>query len=104
MPGIFPDCGGGDQEHTFQSHQVPFDFYSAGVSCGQCSIHIPDPWFSKVNKTNSIESNVLDKRNQANSQFSRLACCVQVRPDLNEMIVVVGNNRSDEGDWFGGND
>ena len=32
--GIFPDCQGGDSEHTFAPHQVPYDYYSMGVSCG----------------------------------------------------------------------
>ena len=42
----------------------------------------------------------MEKRAQANSHFSRLACCIQIRPELNEMIVVVGNNKSVNGDWF----
>ena len=49
VPGIFPDCKGGDNEYTFAPHQVPYDFYGMGVSCGQCSVHIPDPWFDKLN-------------------------------------------------------
>ena len=34
----------------------------------------------------------------------RLACCIKVRPDMNEMVCVVGNNRSIEGEWFAGKD
>ena len=33
-PGIHADCQGGDTEHTFAPYQVPFDYYSMGVSCG----------------------------------------------------------------------
>merc|ERR1712242_119891 len=48
-PGIWADCDGGDNEYSMQPHQVPFDYYSAGVSCGQCAVHIPDPYFDKLN-------------------------------------------------------
>lgn len=65
-------------------------------------MHVPDPWFDKLNKMPSTEVRRLEKRGQPNSQFSRLACCVRVIPELNEMIVVVGNNRSVAGDWFTG--
>lgn len=104
VPGMFPDCDGGDKEHQMQSHQVPYDWYSMGVHCAQCSVHIPDPWFEKLNKKPSTETRRLESRSSPNSSFSRLACCVQVRPELNEMIVVVGNNKSVNGDWFTGDD
>ena len=104
VPGIHPDCEGGDGEHTMKPFQIPFDYYSSGVSCGQCSVHIPDPWFEKLNRIPSTEENVLEKRETPNSSFSRLACCVQVRPELNEMIVAVGDNQGVNGDWFTGND
>lgn len=50
-PGIHPDCDGGDKENQMLPYQVPFDWYSMGVHCGQCSVHIPDPWFDKLNKS-----------------------------------------------------
>ena len=31
IPGIFPDCDGGDSELT--PYQVPYDFFSGGVGC-----------------------------------------------------------------------
>ena len=104
VPGMAPDCDGGDKENSMESYQVPFDWYSMGVSCGQCSVHIPDPYFDKLNKKPSTETNRLDSRSSPNSQYARLSCCVQVRPELNEMIVVVGNNKSTNGDWFTGDD
>lgn len=102
VPGVHPDCDGGDKENSMQAYQVPYDFYAMGVHCAQCSVHIPDPWFDKLNKSPSTEVSRLASRSAPNSHFSRLACCVQVRPELNEMIVVVGNNRSVSGDWFTG--
>ena len=101
-PGIFADCKGGDLEHTFAPYQVPFDYYSAGVSCGQCHVMIADPYASKANPMPSTEQRAMDRVVGAQHANSRLACCVQIRPELNEMIVVVGDNRSAEGDWFQG--
>lgn len=85
-------------------YQIPYDFYSMGVSCGQCSVHIPEPYFEKCNKIPDTEEKCLIKRGEPNSQFSRLACCIQIRPELNEMIVVVGNNSTTNGEWFQGTD
>lgn len=104
VPGIHPDCDGGDKENQMLPYQIPFDWYSMGVSCGMCSVHIPDPYFDKLNKSPQVEQDKLIRRGMPNSQYSRLACCIQMRPELNEMIVVVGNNRSVEGEWFSSND
>ena len=52
----------------------------------------------------SSETTVLQKAAGTYDENSRLACCIQIRPELNEMIVVVGNNRSSDGDWFSGKD
>ena len=87
-----------------RAHQVPYDFYSAGVYCAQCAVHIPNPWFDKLNTKPSSEEYRLDVREEGNSSFTRLACCVKVRPDMNEMVCVVGQNRSANGDWFQGTD
>ena len=75
-------------------YQVPYDFYSAGVRTGQDAVHIGNPWFDKLNPKNSEELRVLEKRSAAHTRFTRLASCVRIMPDLNEMIVVIGNNRS----------
>jgi ferredoxin len=102
IPGIFPDCNGGDNE--LKPYQIPVDFYSTGVSCAQCSVVIPDPWYEQCNKTLSFEQTRMLKNNAAQASNSRLACCIQVRPELNEMICVVGNNRSTGGEWFTGHE
>ena len=99
---IIADCDGGDKENSMQAHQIPYDYYSAGVSCGQCSCAIPEPYFDKLNKMPSTEEDRLAKRTMPNSATTRLSCCIQIRPYLNEMIVIVGNNRSVNGEWFTG--
>ena len=105
IPGMFPDCDGGDKENSMQSHQIPVDFYSAGVHCAQCSVHISDPWYDQLNKQPITEQRRIEKRDLGNSSFTRLACCVQIRPELNEMIVVVGDNLSESSHgWMEGKD
>ena len=103
-PGIYADCGGGDLEHTFAPYQVPFDYYSAGVSCAQCHVIISDPFLEKTNPMPSTETRALDRAGSAQAAGSRLACCVQIRPELNEMICVVADNKTSDGDWFSGRD
>ena len=65
---------------------------------------IPDPWYEKLNTTLSFEQTRMLRNNAAQASNSRLACCIQVRPELNEMICVVGNNRSTGGEWFTGHE
>lgn len=83
---------------------MPVDYYSAGVSCAQCAVHIPNPWFNLLNTKPETETRRLTSREEGNSSFVRLACCVKVRPDMNEMVCVVGQNRSVDGEWFAGDD
>ena len=65
---------------------------------------ISDPYLSRLNEMPSTEERALWRAGSAQSEGSRLACCVQIRPELNEMIIVVGDNKSANGDWFSGND
>ena len=74
IPGIFADCNGGDNE--LKPYQVPVDMYTSGVSCAQCSIVVPDPWYDKCNTTLSFEQTRLERTNSAYSSNSRLACCI----------------------------
>ena len=50
----------------------------------------------------STEERALERATYATQEGSRLACCIQLRPELNEMICSVGTNRSSDGEWFGG--
>ena len=65
---------------------------------------VADPFFDKLNKMPSTENRALERAAGITHANSRLACCVQIRPELNEMICVVGNNRTTDGDWFAGKD
>ena len=75
-PGIHSDCGGGDQEHTFAPFQTPYDYYSMGVSCGQCQVIIQEPFFSMLNKSPSTETRTMNRACTGLHENSRLACCV----------------------------
>ena len=103
-PGIFADDQGGDLEHTMAPYQVPYDYYSGGVSSAQCHVMVSDPYYGLLNKMPSTEKRALTRMGSAQHANSRLASCVQVRPEVNEMIVVVADNRSADGDWFQGED
>jgi ferredoxin len=70
--------------------------------CGQCQVIVADPWFDKLNKALSFEDLRLLRSQMNTATNSRLACCVRITPDLNEMIVVVGNNRQNSGEFFTG--
>jgi len=63
---------------------------------------IPDPWFDKANKVLSFEETRMLRSPMPSTSHSRLACCVRVMPEMNEMICVVGNNRESTGEWFSG--
>mgnify|MGYP006120195369 FL=1 len=85
-------------------YQVPYDYYSYGVTCAQCHVHVSDPFLGKLNPMPSTETKALFRAGSAQSAGSRLACCIQIRPDLNEMVVSVADNVSHDGDWFQGKD
>ena len=97
---LLADCQGGD--HELKPYQIPVDFYTMGVSCGQCSVIVPEPWYSKCNKVLSFEETRMMRSNYAMASTHRLACCIQVRPELNEMICVVGDNKPESGEFFTG--
>ena len=88
-----------------KAYQIPVDYYTHGVNCGQCEVIIPDPWYDKVkNKVLSFETKRMMRTNRPITSNSRLACCIQVRPELNEMIIVIGNNATENGEFFTGHD
>ena len=60
---LLADCNGGDNE--LKPYQIPVDFYTSGVSCAQCQVVIPDPWYEKCNNTLSFESNRMMRSNSA---------------------------------------
>ena len=85
-------------------HQVPVDYYTHGVGCGQCQVVIADPHFDECNKVLSFEEIRMLRSPTNLATNSRLACCVRLTPNLNEMICMVGHNREQSGEFFTGSD
>ena len=102
IQGIFGDCQGGDRE--LPPHEIPYDYYSHGVGCGTCQVVIPDPWYDQIHHMPNVERKRLDRSTTPITSNSRLACCVKVRPDMEEMIVVIGHNKSGNSEFFSGFD
>ena len=50
----------------------------------------------------SEEKKRLTRKMEATTELTRLASCIQVRPNLNEMIVVVGVNVTESHDEIHG--
>lgn len=57
IDGIIDDCTGGDPEYP--SHQIPYDFYSVGPSCGKCQVYLKEPHYHAIPMT-QIERDVID--------------------------------------------
>ena len=65
---------------------------------------VADPHYDKLNKMPSFESDRLLRGPTNMATNSRLACCVRLTAELNEMICMVGHNRQLSGEFFTGTD
>jgi len=72
VPGILAICGG-------------------SCACSTCHAYIDDAWSAIVGTANDIEDATLDLANDRRAQ-SRLTCQVQVRPELDGLVVHVAKN------------
>ena len=67
IPGIDADCGG-------------------SMACATCHVYVDEKWFSKLEKKNEGEEDMLDMAYQPN-KFSRLSCQLVVSDELDGLIV-----------------
>jgi len=80
-------CNGGDIHRKYSDDAI------AAVStnppeCGKCHVVVSDPWFTYMkSKIHPVEINTLEHTNSSVFPASRLACCVSLKPWMNEMIV-----------------
>lgn len=72
VPGILAICGG-------------------SCACSTCHAYIDDAWSAVVGAANDIEDATLDLANDRRPQ-SRLTCQVQVRAELDGLVVRVAKN------------
>ena len=67
IPGIDADCGG-------------------SMACATCHVYVDEKWFSKLEKKEEGEEDMLDMAYQPN-KFSRLSCQLLVSDELDGLIL-----------------
>ena len=67
IPGIDADCGG-------------------ACACATCHVYVNEKWFSKLNKIEDAEIDMLDVAHEPN-KFSRLGCQITVTDELDGLVV-----------------
>lgn len=67
IPGIDADCGG-------------------ACSCGTCHVYVDETWVARVGGPSANERDMLELAVDVRSN-SRLSCQIQVRPELDGLIV-----------------
>jgi ferredoxin, 2Fe-2S len=58
------------------------------LACGTCHVHIPEPWFSRLEPPGEIETEMLEYGIHVQS-ISRLSCQIPLSDSLNGMEVRV---------------
>jgi 2Fe-2S ferredoxin len=72
VPGILAICGG-------------------SCACSTCHAYVDDAWVARVGSPSDIEDATLDLANERKSN-SRLTCQIQVRPELDGLVLHVAKN------------
>ena len=67
IPGIDADCGG-------------------SMACATCQVYVDEKWFTKLDKKEEGEEDMLDMAYQPN-KFSRLSCQLLVSDELDGLII-----------------
>ncbi len=87
MDGFRADCDGGDIDRKY-SDDTPAAAKLSGPTCGRCHVVVSEPWFTYMKpKIHPVEQNVLESTQDIVFPNSRLACCFQLKPWMNELIV-----------------
>ena len=55
-------------------------------ACATCQVYVQPEWMAKLEPMSELEADTLDLSDQATDQ-SRLSCQIQVRPELDGLIV-----------------
>ena len=84
--GFHSECNGGDAYRKYSDDAVA-ETSATGPSCGKCHVVISDPWFTYMKpKVHPVEMHTLESTNTNVYPTSRLACCIALKPWMNEMI------------------
>ena len=70
VAGILADCGG-------------------GCSCATCHVYVDQAWMERVGAPNDIENEMLDMVSDLRKPNSRLSCQIDLRPELDGLVVTV---------------
>lgn len=82
-----PECNGGSLVRKYSDDAVA-STSAVGPKCGKCHVVISDPWFTYMKpKIHPVEMTTLEKTNQDVFPTSRLACCIGLKPWMNEIIL-----------------
>jgi len=85
--GFFASCKGGSITRKYSDDAVG-SMQTGGPECGKCHVVISDPWFSYMKSNiHPVEMDSLEKTNMNVFPTSRLACCIGLKPWMNEMIM-----------------
>lgn len=80
------ECNGGDMIRRYSDDAVPENYTSPPI-CGKCHVVVSDPWFTYMKpKVHPVELNCLEETNSNVFPNSRLACCIALKPWMNDMI------------------
>jgi 2Fe-2S ferredoxin len=74
VKGILGECGG-------------------NCACATCHVQIADEWIGRVGRVakDGVEDSTLDFCTDR-TEFSRLSCQIPIRPELDGLVVTVGND------------
>ncbi len=85
--GFNASCDGGKDLRRYSDETVAPTATEA-PSCGKCHVVVSDPWYTYMKpKVHPVELDSLEKTNSSVFPTSRLACCINLKPWMNEMIV-----------------
>ena len=81
------NCNGGDILRRY-SDDVVAENYTHAPYCGKCHIVVSEPWYTYMKpRVHPVELDTLEKTNQNVFPNSRLACCIALKPWMNDMII-----------------
>ena len=70
VEGILADCGG-------------------GCACATCHVYVDAAWWDRVGPPDAIENEMLDMVDDIRRDTSRLSCQINLREDLDGLLVTV---------------
>jgi hypothetical protein len=84
--GFNASCDGGDPVRRY-SDDAPAYVTATGPTCGKCHVVVSEPWYTYMKpKIHPSEQHAIENTNRNVFAASRLACCIALKPWMNEII------------------